>query len=174
MAIKKYLSIFIITGILFVDQLAKWAIVRNFFLGEEYKVIGDFLVFQYIENYGIAFGIGTNLFPDPYQKIFFISFMIIAIIVVIYFYTQLPKNAYSERISFAFILGGGFGNLFDKIFGHIIFHQKFQLFYGRVVDFIQFRYDDYIGPTFNIADIFISIGIIILFFSSSLHKEENK
>ncbi|MCX6712016.1 MAG: signal peptidase II [Candidatus Woesearchaeota archaeon] len=88
--------------------------------------------FTYTKNYGAAFGILQN------QQIFFIIISIIAIITII-----LIKK---DLISLGFLLGGVIGNLIDRSY------------YGYVIDFIDLK----IWPSFNLADAFSTIGVILL------------
>ncbi len=96
----------------------------------------DFLLSFYLtHNYGVAFGI------DIAQKIILI-FNFLALIVLVLLYRKFGF------IGFAFILGGLLGNLYDRVF------------YGYVIDFIHLR-DFFV---FNLADLFISLGGVLVFF----------
>ncbi len=154
-------SIFIVI-VLLLDQLTKFLIVKYLNLYETINIISNFVRLKYVENYGIAFGIGSNL-DKPFKDLLFTSLTIIAIGIVIYYYRKVPLKKTFVRSSFALILGGALGNIFDKLFGYIIFHGQLKLFYGRVVDFIDIGFKSYRWPTFNVADIAITLGVIFLF-----------
>ena len=70
------------------------------------------------------------------------------------------KDRDSQYIAFSFVIGGAIGNLYDRIL------------YGYVIDFIEIHYDSFYWPIFNIADIAISIGIILLLYS--MFSNDNK
>ncbi|MDD5686413.1 MAG: signal peptidase II [Elusimicrobia bacterium] len=144
-------SIIIIIAILLVDQLTKYFIVRNFYLGESLPVINNIFHITYITNTGTAFGLLQN-----YGNILLIFAIVAIIIITISIYKQkgIPKTG---LMAFSVILGGAFGNLTDR------------LFRGSIVDFLDFR----IWPVFNVADSSISIGIAILIIHSLFAKKSS-
>ena len=107
--------------------------------------VNDYLNLELVWNTGIAFGllsIDANIFYHLISLlIFFISLVIIYMII---------KSNFLDKIFFSLILGGAVGNFYDRII------------YFAVPDFIDFHLNQYHWFTFNIADIFISIGIILL------------
>jgi len=128
-------------------------------------LIGNLVRLTYIENPGMAFGI------DVGGKLFFSIFSIIASIAIILYLYRARHDALGFRISLAMILGGAFGNLIDRVFYGVIFHDG-DLFYGRVVDFLDV---DFINvrllghhmnrwPVFNVADAAVTVGVIMLLF----------
>ncbi len=141
------------------------------------KVVGDFLQITFVENPGMAFGIGVN----SGVKLFLSLFTIAAIIGVLY-YLYLSKNEkFIFRFALALILGGAFGNLIDRVFYGVIYGYA-PIFYGHVVDFINVEFFDFklFGqtyerfPIFNIADSAVSIGVVLLLFFNKKEKEEKK
>ena len=66
-----------------------------------------------------------------------------------------------EKICYLIIIGGGLGNIFDR------------LYYGSVIDFIDFNYKNFHWFIFNVADIFITIGVLILIFSELIKKKND-
>ena len=102
-------------------------------------------------NYGAAFSFLSD--AGGWQRWFFILFSITVICVIIYL---LIKENFSEYMPFSFVLAGALGNLYDRIY------------YGYVIDFIEFYYKDFSWPIFNVADIAISIGIILLLYNMFL------
>ena len=121
------------------------------------KWIGDLVRITYIENPGIAFGITI-----PGAKVFFSVFSIVASIAILWY---LRKNRATltlwERVALALILGGGIGNLIDRVFYGVFFHTE-PLFFGRVVDFIDFGWKHNMFPVFNVADSAVSCGVTLL------------
>ena len=134
-----YLSIFIII----LDQFTKYLIFNNYKL----FINKDFLLFRldFIRNYGAAF----NLFSGSRIFLSLIS-LIFAVILI---YLILRKNSYNilDLYSYSFILGGTIGNGIDRIIK------------GFVIDFINLNIINF--PVFNIADISINIGFLILLYN---------
>jgi signal peptidase II len=133
---KIYLFIFVIVFFT-IDRISKILILNNFLknsLSEVY--INSFLNFSLVWNSGIGFGIlqlEANIF-----------YILISILI----YWMLTSSNYLESIFISIILGGALGNLFDRYY------------YSSVPDFIDLHYESFHWFTFNIADIFITIGII--------------
>ncbi|MBI5324773.1 MAG: signal peptidase II [Ignavibacteriae bacterium] len=138
--------------------------VHGLDIGQSISVIGDFLQITYVENSGMALGItfGTG-------KIFLSFFSIIASIGLAYYLYKLGNFSIWVRIGIMLIFAGAFGNLIDRVFYGVFFHEG-PLFYGRVVDFIQFDIPDinfwnihYTHfPVFNVADSCVSVGVVLL------------
>jgi signal peptidase II len=127
------------------------------------EVIDGFLRFTFVENPGMVFGINVG------GKLFFTLFSVLAGIgILVYLYTM-RKETLWLRLPLALILGGAFGNLIDRVF-YGVFYGEAPLFYGKVVDFIElklfrmefFGYQLTSWPVFNIADIAITLGVIML------------
>ena len=136
-----FLSIFIFV---ILDRITKIKIIEH--QTHNNKIfVNDYLNLELVWNTGIAFGllsIDANIFYHLISLlIFFISLVIIYMII---------KSNFLDKIFFSLILGGAVGNFYDRII------------YFAVPDFIDFHLKQYHWFTFNIADIFISIGIILL------------
>ncbi len=131
-----------------------------------FPFIGDIVRITYIENPGIAFGINI-----PGFKVFFAVFSIVAsLAILIYLKRNLEKLRLGERIALALVLGGAVGNLIDRVFYGVFFHEQ-PLFYGRVVDFIDFGVHRNMFPVFNVADSSVTIGISVLVLLMMRHKQ---
>ena len=118
--------------------------------------ITSFLNFNLVWNSGIAFGL-FSFNEQFYYNV--ITLVIIIITLVILFFAI--KSSGVERIGFSIILGGSLGNIFDR------------LYYAAVVDFIDIHINNIHWFIFNVADIFISLGVIILI-SVELLKKKNE
>lgn len=131
--------VLIIGGILLLlDQIIKFIAINNNFV-----VIPGFLSLTYTENTGMAFGLNEN------NVILVILINIVILGIIIKFLKEnIDKIDMVVFISLILILTGGFGNLIDRIFR------------GHVIDFIDVNLFDF--PVFNIADIYIIVGAIIL------------
>jgi signal peptidase II len=96
------------------------------------------------------------------MKIFFSLFSIIAAVAIfIYLKRNNDKLAGLDRIALVLIMGGAAGNLIDRCFYGVLYGEQ-DLFYGYVVDFIDFGYKRNWWPIFNIADSAVSVGVTIL------------
>ena len=147
----KFFYLFILFAV-FVDQVSKYFIIEYFNIYPE-LLINDFLyeVNQYLNivivwNKGFAFGLfQNNIFSVNILYIFLIGSVILVLII----YANKLNQKYYFLI-FGLIIGGALGNLIDRIL------------YGAVVDFIDLHYMNLHWYVFNIADICISIGCILL------------
>ena len=152
---KKNLIIFsIISIVFFLDFVTKNYAITNLLLNHS-EAINTYLNFTLAFNYGAAFSFLSD--AGGWQRWFFVIFSIIVVFFISYI---LIKDKESEYISYSLVLGGALGNLYDRIF------------LGYVIDFIEFHYNDFYWPIFNIADIAISIGVILLLYSMFL--KDNK
>ena len=140
---KKYISYSLIILLLVVfDQISKLIVTKNFSVNESLVLINNFLKFTYIRNTGISFGI---LSDQTY----------IIIIITLFVITYIIKELISKKsnnlfiLSSILILSGAFGNLIDRVFR------------GYVIDFISFTLLKREMAIFNIADMFITFGVII-------------
>ena len=146
--LKKNLIIFaIIIFTFFLDLVTKNYAVNNLLLNHSIT-INTFLNFTLAFNYGAAFSFLSD--AGGWQRWFFVIFSLIVISFISYI---LIKDKDSEYIAYSLVLGGALGNLYDRFL------------LGYVIDFIEFHYDNFYWPIFNIADIAISIGIILLLYS---------
>ena len=180
--------LFITLAIVILDQASK-IIVKGFSLsffdfhhkgmhhGQKIQVIGDFFRLTFVENPGMAFGFDPGL---DYKSLISIFSIIASVALLLYIYYS-RKQVLSLRIALAFILGGAVGNLIDRIFYGVLYNYA-PLFYGKVVDFLDFDFIDVtlLGrnydrwPVFNFADSAVTIGIIILLFFYRKGSSEEK
>ena len=113
----------------------------------------DLLVFtiEYVRNYGAAFNIlsGNRLF---------LSFISVISTIILSYFIFIRENELINKYGLSFILAGSIGNGIDRIFN------------GYVIDFIKIKYIDF--PVFNIADIVINIGVLILMISYFRYKNK--
>jgi signal peptidase II len=134
-----------------------WLPLEGMPYGHSFPFIDDVIRITYIENPGIAFGINI-----PGFKVFFAVFSIVAsLAILIYLKRNLHKLRVGERIALALVLGGAVGNLIDRVFYGVMFHEQ-PLFYGRVVDFIDFGIHRNMFPVFNVADSSVTVGVSLL------------
>ena len=145
-----------IASLFLIDRVSKILIIKKsqeIMDGEIFS--SRFINFELIWNKGIAFGLFTSDGGMFYQLI---SLLIILIVMIlIYFIT---KSKGFEKFGFIMILGGALGNLFDRIF------------YKAVPDFIDLHINNFHWFIFNIADIFITIGVICLILVEIFFKKK--
>lgn len=148
-------KIYIIALIIFIfDQLSKTILSTFLTLGNSIKVIKDFFYLTYINNTGASWGILKD------SKYFLILISIIAILILIRYINSF-KNNKRNILGLGFVLGGILGNLADR------------MLYGYVKDFFDFYIFNYNFPIFNIADIFIVIGVLLLIISILKGEDKN-
>ena len=138
---ENFYFLLIISLIFFLDRYSKFEILRNFSDNSFY--VNDFLNLYLIWNTGIGFGLlsfDTNLI---YNLITTLIGLVIIILIMIGI-----KSESSEKIIFSIIVGGALGNFYDRIV------------FNAVPDFIDLHYGNFHWFTFNVADIFITIGVI--------------
>ena len=162
--IKKILSkSFIISSLLvlsifLLDRLSKIYVIflDNKFFGSEI-FSSKFLNISLIWNEGIAFGLLSFN-----EKIFYnlLTFIILVIILIIFF--MVLKSYGLKKYSLLMILGGALGNVYDRIF------------YGAVPDFIDFHIGNFHWFIFNVADIFITLGVIFMIIIEITGNNKNK
>ena len=153
--IKKFdIYSFIIISLAFgLDRLSKIYVISLIEKNQSELFINDFLNITLNWNRGIAFGLLSFNASIVYHLI---SILILTIIV--YLIYLMVKSDSLGKILFAFIIGGAAGNLFDRFT------------YFAVPDFIDFHVNSFHWFTFNVADIFISLGITLMILKELLFK----
>ncbi len=125
---------------------------------QEVEVIGDNLVLIKAENKGAILGAGKNL-PEMAKTIILHilpTLMLVGLFFFTMFYTQLNKGLI---LGFSFIIGGGLGNIIDRII------------YGSVTDFVHMDFGIVRTGIFNMADVSIILGVLIVFLMASFPKK---
>tara|TARA_Y100001935_G_scaffold22073_1_gene16134 strand:+ start:195 stop:704 length:510 start_codon:yes stop_codon:yes gene_type:complete len=143
--------VFFIFGI---DRYSKIEIINNF--SDTSVYLNDFLNFDLIWNTGIGFGLlksNTALFYNLISTL-------IGLVVLILFFLALRSKSF-DKIIYSIIIGGALGNFYDRVF------------YNAVPDFIDIHYGNFHWFTFNIADIFITVGIIALIIYDFIKTNKN-
>ena len=142
------LDIFTIFFIFLLDRISKIYVIYldgKQLNSEIFK--SKFINIQLIWNEGIAFGLFA--FDDNFFYNLITGFIILVILTLLYFIT---KTRGFEKYSFLIILGGACGNVFDRFF------------YSAVPDFIDIHYQNFHWFIFNVADIFITLGVVLLIY----------
>ncbi len=139
---------------LVLDQISKRVVMTSFRVGESWNPVAAlerWVSLTYVTNTGAAFG----LFPD-YGGVFMVIAVVVVVAIIVYYYRYLPGEQWLVQISLGLQLGGAMGNLLNR------------LFYGHVIDFIDFK----VWPVFNVADSSVFIGVVILAFQLLRHGED--
>lgn len=138
-----------------IDQFTKFMVVVNLKGNPPLVVIDNFLSFNYVENYGAAFGILQGR-----KALFTIVTVVVVVILVYTLYKYYKTSSFLFKATLILILGGTIGNFIDRM----------RLNY--VVDFISTRIFGYDFAVFNLADSFIVVGSFLLVLMILLHDNE--
>lgn len=130
--------------VILVDQVTKQWVWGYFHIGYNVDVIPDLLRITLVRNSGAAFGLFES------GRVFFIITSFIAIGFILYLGFRLPKTERFKRLLLGLILGGAVGNLIDRIYN------------GAVIDFIEMGVKGHWWPVYNVADIAVSVGAVLL------------
>ena len=147
------ITIIIFFSIVF-DQISKFWIRNNFDSYIEHSIVTDIFTLIKVENTGAFLGMGSELSEIP--RILLLIILPIIVLISITIYTYIDKSL--DKISiigFSLIIGGGIGNIFDRIV------------YGSVTDFLYLNFGGIFKTgIFNIADFFVTTGMIMILISS--------
>lgn len=146
--LKVALSAFLIS--LPLDQVTKIFISDNLTFADRITVVEGLFYLTHVRNTGAAFGLFAD--ADPALRIvFFVGISIVALGIILSFYTKLAPGDRLSALALGLIMGGAVGNLIDRI--------RLQ----EVIDFLHVRlWGGYSWPDFNLADSFIVVGVGIL------------
>jgi len=134
-------------GVVLLDQLTKQLVEASLMVYETIPVLPFFnLTLAY--NEGAAFSFLSD--QGGWQRWFF-SLVAAVVVVVLVIWLSRLKGERMLAVSLSLVIGGAVGNLLDR------------LFIGHVVDFLDFFYQSYHWPAFNVADMAISLGVVLMF-----------
>ncbi len=145
MKIKYYFLLVVLLVVL--DQFTKLLAYEYLGIGNSIA-INEFLSLTFAHNYGAAFSFLAD--SGGWQRYFLSIVSAVASIVISIWILKTPLKYRFKLISLVLILSGAIGNMIDRIAN------------GFVVDFIDFHYGEFNYPFFNFADIFISVGVVVL------------
>lgn len=140
--------------LIIIDQITKWNIVQNFELYQEKVIVPGFFSLFYIQNEGAAWGIFQG------KMIFFYLVTLIVVGYLVYMFQQEKNKTKLVGISFALILSGAIGNFIDRLLN------------GYVVD--MFRLDFINFPIFNVADVCLTVGVVLMLIHVLFFEKEEK
>lgn len=139
---------------LLLDQLTKLLVVHTLPHQSPVPVLGDVVRLTFIHNRGAAFGLTLG---GPWVHT---AVAVGALVVLGWLFWSLPAAARLQRTALAMVLGGALGNIVDRVRLH------------EVIDFIDVGLSEaWRWPVFNVADSFVTIGVLLLAFSYSRHRD---
>ncbi len=142
------------------DQVTKNIARQNLANSEPISFLNNIFRLQYIENPGAFLSLGANSSENIRFWIFTLFTGIFLIGLLIYLLAS-PTNSKVKTVSLSLVVGGGLGNLIDRIFNE-----------GRVIDFMNMGIGSLRTGVFNVADVVLSIGVIWFFVIAC--KDSNK
>lgn len=146
------ICLLIVLGCVALDQATKWIVLLNMEIGESIPLIKGVFHFTYIRNPGAAFGSLSN------SRWVFIVLSTVMIAGMIFYLVKYRPKAKLFYIPASMIIGGGIGNMIDRLFYGDSFGD------GTVVDFLDFcAFPNLWSWIFNVADAFVCVGAAILF-----------
>ncbi|MDO4441546.1 MAG: signal peptidase II [Moraxella sp.] len=147
--------------ILIIDQMTKFYFNTRFELYETVDVIPPVLNWTLAYNYGAAFSFLAD--AGGWQKYFFAILGLVVAVFIIGYLRQIPRTAKVLSLGLALVLGGAIGNVIDRFI------------HGYVIDFIHVHYADvWHYPIFNIADIGICVGMVLVVWDMLFLEKKRK
>ena len=158
---KKNIILFVLGAatIVFLDQITKAAIVKNFLLHESHTVMDGFFNIVYVMNPGAAFGFLADM-SETFRYLFFIGITVLVMMLIIYYIVKIESQNKLYVLSLTLIFAGAVGNLIDRIR------------FGAVVDFLDFYIGTAHWPAFNVADSSITIGAVLIVWGMIKKRKE--
>ena len=147
------IKIFVLIICVSFDLFTKFLIQNYLFLNQSIK-INQFFDIVYVQNYGVSFGLFSREIPH------WVLVLIALLVVILILFLMIISNKNLEKNAYFLIIAGAIGNIIDRILN------------SYVVDFISLHYEMFYWPAFNFADIYITIGIIMLLVSFFIRSED--
>jgi len=159
---RKHWVIFSVTPLgLILDQVSKLIIHANLRPFSEIVLIPGYLDLIFVTNHGLAFGMFSGKLGSAATWIF-LGITIVALGIIIHLFFRTENKAVLLPTALSLVLAGALGNLIDRFR------------WGYVVDFINMHYQSHYWPTYNVADILITFGIILLILDSFRPQPETQ
>lgn len=140
--------------IVLLDRITKFLVLNNIIVNEKINIINNFFNFTYVKNFGGAFSSFSG------ARWLFLTIALLMIVFILFMIRDEIKLNVYKVIMYSFLIGGIVGNFIDRAF------------YGYVIDFIRFDFGNYIFPIFNLSDIAIVFGSILILFDSLKRREK--
>ena len=153
---ERGLPLLLMGFVIALDQITKWIVATRWPIGSFIADVfgNDILRIIHVRNTAIAFSIGQSL-PEPAKRVMFVMLPVVVLGVLVWYYLSSDEFTPLQRWATAGILGGGVGNMIDRVFRP-----------DGVVDFISVKFYGILGferwPTFNFADASVVVSCILL------------
>ena len=140
------------------DQISKNIVRRNVEPLEYIQIVGDNLILTNVENTGAMLGFGQGF--SPMLKLILLQGFPLIVLLILFARTLQKTNLNRWMLlAFAFVIGGGIGNLIDRIA------------YGSVIDFFQIKLGIFKTGIFNMADMSVTTGVLLLLFLTIRYRK---
>jgi signal peptidase II len=151
----RILYFFLFCVLVLLDQWTKLTVASNLYLGETRSLLGNVLQLTYVRNPGAAFSVS---FGGP-QIMFVITIAVISLLIYLWIRGAIRPESLPGRIALLMVFAGAAGNMIDRIR------------MGEVIDFIEMGVGNYHWPIYNFADIYITLGMCVLFYLYAVKKD---
>lgn len=157
---KLLLYITLVAGVVLVDQITKFYVEQTMFLHDPQPVIGEWFRLTFIYNRGAAFGLHVG----QWSRFFFLGLAVVACVALWFLYRSTPWSDRVRLVAIAGVTAGALGNMIDRVRSS-----------RGVVDFFDVGIPGGARwPVFNIADIFVTCGALVLAFSLWREEQTNE
>ena len=156
---KKIIIFLLLASTIGCDQVSKHVVRQNIKDEEKIEIFSHHLTLTKVENFGAFLSLG-NALPDPLRFILLSIFPLVMLTIGTLLLLTRPNLTKPAVLGICFVLGGGLGNIIDRIV------------YGSVTDFVHIQFGIFQTGVFNLADASIMTGILIILIHSS-HKGNN-
>lgn len=156
---KYVLVVAVALAIVALDQLTKSLVMSSMQLHQMIPIVPGFIELTYVRNTGAAFSMFAGS-SAAFRLPFFTLISLLAGAAIIGFVRSTPASHRVVLLACAAVLGGAVGNLIDRVLR------------GEVVDFVLVHWHEWYWPAFNVADSFITIGVVVLLGRALLVREE--
>lgn len=146
-------------AVIVLDQLSKWAVLRNLRVHECVPVLTGFFDLVHVRNRGMAFGLMNRPGID-FTFYFLVAASLGAVVLLLVWFLKLKDGDSRLTLGLSLILGGAVGNLIDR------------LRFREVIDFLDFYLGQYHWPVFNLADSAITVGTFLVALSLIFKRKE--
>jgi signal peptidase II len=148
---KIFVSLTLILCNISCDQISKNKVRNEISANETINLISDNFILMKVENTGAALSLGSNL--SPIMKMIFLQLLPIGVLILMFIHIIRNKNISKEKlIAISFIIGGGIANIYDRIL------------FESVTDFMYMKIGFLHTGIFNMADVSVSVGVLILLY----------
>jgi signal peptidase II len=152
---------FVVVAVVVVDQLTKIMIRDMIPLHDSIPIIPSLFNLTHVRNPGGAFNLLARS-HDTFRVPFFLIMTVVAVMALLYFLREIQSHQRLLLFAVAGVLGGAIGNFIDRVA------------IGEVTDFLDFYVGSYHWPSFNVADSFISVGVVVLLVHSLLWDRKSE